>query len=506
MGIEQHTRIKHPRKGFDSESKLPLGKGVNVSLKKGRIARNGSFRIESDPLGEKLVPANVYYGVQTQRALENFAISGIKANPVFVNATVMIKKAAAEANMETGRLSLKKGRAIVQAADEVLSGKLRDQFVVDVYQAGAGTSHNMNVNEVLANRAIEILGGNKGDYSLVNPNDDVNMGQSTNEVIPAALRLATLNLLSKLVPALDNLAVAFEAKAAEFSDVVKSGRTHLQDALPITLGQELSAYATTIRKHIKRIENGREALKELNVGATAMGTGLNAEPVYAQLVIEKLSKWSQTNFRSPADLIQITQFTDDFIEISSALKGIAIDLIKIANDLRLMNSGPRTGFAEIRLPAVQPGSSIIPGKVNPVMAEALNMVCFQVIGYDLAITLAGQAGQLELNVMMPVIAYDLLQSVEILTNAISLFAEKALLGIIADRDRCRTLADESIGLATALNPYLGYRLAAEVAKQALTSGKTIRQTMVEEGLMSPEMADKVLALLPMTKPGIKGKD
>lgn len=454
------------------------------------------MRIEKDTLGWKELPDELYYGIQTARALENFPISGLKAHPKFVEATVLIKKAAALANIVLGELDPKLGNAIVQAADEVLSGKFRDQLVVDVFQAGAGTSHNMNVNEVLTNRAIEILGGNKGDYSMVHPNDHVNMAQSTNDVFPTAMRLATLTLLGELLPELEALEKAFQKKAEEFVHILKAGRTHMQDAVPISLGQEFRAYSTALRKSLKRIETASNSLKELGIGGTAVGTGINTHPLYRKEVIARLRELTGLDVYGTDDLVETTQSMAPFAEISGSLKELALELIRIANDLRLLSSGPKTGFAEITLPAVQPGSSIMPGKVNPVMAEVLNMVAFQVLGNDLTISLACQAGQLELNVMMPVIIYNVLQSIDILKNVVKVFRERCVEGIRANEEKCRQYLEQSIGLATILNRYIGYEAAAQVAKESLEKGKSIREIVLERNILTQEEWDKILYGIP----------
>ena len=455
-------------------------------------------RIEKDSLGEREIPAGVYYGIQTARAIENFPISGWKPYPQFVTATVQIKKAAARVNRELGALDEKIARAIEAAADEVLAGNLRDQFVVDPFQAGAGTSHNMNANEVLANRAIELLGGHRGDYTLVNPNDHVNFGQSTNDVIPTAIRLAALEVVGELLSALDKLAASFARKATEFDAIVKSGRTHLQDAVPIRLGQEFFAYRTAISKNRNRIAQAADELLELGLGGTAAGTGLNAAPGYRPLVVAELSRITGQKLRQTEDYFEAMQSMSPFVALSGALKTLATDVCRIANDLRLLSSGPNTGLAEINLPAVQPGSSIMPGKVNPVILEMTNMVCFQVLGNDLTITAAAQAGQLELNVMMPVIAFDLLMSLTILTSALEVLGEKCVDGITANEERARYYVERSVSLVTALNPRIGYARAAEIAKRAIARGKTIRETITEEGLLSPEETAEVMDTYSMT--------
>lgn len=458
----------------------------------------GQMRREHDTLGEKEVPKDVYYGVQTARALENFPISGIKAHPQFIRATAMIKLAAAEANMATGNLDKRIGKAITQAAEEVIDGKWNDHFVVDVFQAGAGTSHNMNANEVIANRAIEILGGIRGNYALVHPNDHVNRSQSTNDVFPTSMRIASLFLLGELSHDIDNLVLALIKKGGEFDGIVKSGRTHLQDAVPIRLGQEFSAYALAASKARDRIQTTSEGLKILGIGGTAVGTGINTHPLYREKAVGSLRKITGLDLKGTQNLVESTQSMADFADVSGGLKTLAIELIRIANDIRLMSSGPRTGFGEILLPAVQPGSSIMPGKVNPVMAEVTNMACFHVIGNDLTITMAAQAGQMELNVMMPVINFNLLQSIDILKNVINAFTERCIVGIKANPERCKELTEQSIGLVTILNPYIGYEAAASVAKEAIATGKTIREVVTKKGLLSKEEIDRVFDPFSMT--------
>jgi aspartate ammonia-lyase len=464
------------------------------------------WRAEHDSLGEVRVPADAYYGAQTARARENFPISGLTASPEFIRATVQVKKAAAQANRETGRLEPRIADAVVAAADEVLAGRLHEHFVVDVFQAGAGTSHNMNANEVLANRAIELLGGERGDYRVVHPNDHVNMAQSTNDVFPTAMRVAALALEGELVGAIRHLADALEAKGREFDHVLKSGRTHLQDAVPIRLGQEFAAWGLAVRRGAERVARSFRAMEELNIGATAVGTGLNAEPEYIRLVVERLSANTGLALRNAESLVMATQFLSPFVEASGALRAYAVDLGKIANDLRLMSSGPRTGLAEIRLPAVQPGSSIMPGKVNPVLAEATNMVCFQVIGNDLTIAMAAEAGQLELNVMMPVVAFNLLQSIRVLTSMSRLLADRCARGIEANEARCRELAFQSAGLATALAPYIGYEAAAAIAKEAAAEGRPVPEVARERKVLPDAQLDVILEPHAMTEPGIAGRN
>ncbi len=457
-------------------------------------------RSERDAMGERQLPQSVYYGIQTARALENFPISGLKPLPEYVEACVLIKKAAAEVNGELGCIPPDVAKAIVQAADEILQGSLRDQFVVDVYQAGAGTSHHMNVNEVLANRALEILGEPKGRYERVSPNDHVNYGQSTNDVIPTAIRLAALLRVRRdLLGTLDNLVAALEQKAQEFHGILKAGRTHLQDAVPIRLGDSFGAYAVIFAQHRRWIEEASQALGSLGLGGSAVGTGLNTHPQYRQKVVQRLAEYTQLPLTPAPHPMAAMQSMAPFVHLSGSLRNLAQDAIKMANDLRLMDSGPKTGLKEIQLPPVQPGSSIMPGKYNPVLAEMLNMVCFQVIGLDTAILLAAQAGQFELNVMMPLIAYNLLHSLQILNNSLRVFTERCVRGITAQADRCRSYAEGTLALVTALNPYIGYLQAAEVAKISLETGKPIRQIVLERNLMSPEQVAKALDLEAMSQ-------
>jgi fumarate hydratase class II len=462
-------------------------------------------RIEKDPLGELAVPASALHGVQTERARQNFPISGLKPLPAFVDAVIWIKKAAAQTHKETKRLDAKLADAIIKAADEVLSGKHRDQFVVDVYQAGAGTSHNMNCNEVLANRANELLGGKRGEYKPVHPNDHVNMAQSTNDVIPTAIRLGALSRMKPLVAALGGLAEAFLAKGKQFDGILKSGRTHLQDATPIRLGQEFTAYGRTIRRNARRIERSADDLRDLGIGGTAVGTGLNAEARYPALMIKYLTQNSGLELRAGEDLVQLMQSLGDVAAFSGALRTLAIDLGKIASDLRLLASGPRTGLAEIMLPAVQPGSSIMPGKVNPSVAEMVNQVCYQVMGNDQTIALSAEAGQLELNVMMPVVSHNLLFSMEIMTNAVRVLGEKCVQGIEADEAACRHWLERSPALVTALAPKLGYAEAAKLAKEAVAKGLTVRQLVEQKGLLKGKELDDVLDYRKMTEPGVPGE-
>lgn len=453
------------------------------------------YRVEHDSIGELKVPEDALWGVQAQRAVQNFPISGIKPHKVFIKATVHIKKAAARFHAKVGMLDKKKADAIVKAADEILEkDKWLDHFVVDVYQAGAGTSHNMNTNEVLANRAIEILGGKRGDYKLVHPNDHVNMGQSTNDVIPTAIRLSGLLLTRDFLPVLAKLASAFRKKGREFAKVYKSGRTHLQDAALMTLGQEFNAYGECLERHVRRIEESSRDMKELGIGGSAVGTGLNTHKDYGQGMAKLLSEQTGLKLTPHPDLFEAMQSMGPFVALSNAYRNLALDLTRIANDFRLMTSGPATGFGEILLPVMQPGSSIMPGKVNPVMAECLNMVCFQVLGHDATVAMAAQAGQMELNVMMPVLAYNLNQEITLLTNMLGAFEEKCVSGIKADEERCRGYADQSTQVATALNPVIGYEKAAEVVKAALKEGKTVRQVVLEKKILTDVQYDKAIKM------------
>jgi aspartate ammonia-lyase len=461
-------------------------------------------RIERDPLGELAVPADALYGVQTMRAVQNFPISGLRPLPAFVDAVIHIKKAAAQTHRETGRLEVRLADAIVGAADEVLAGRHRDQFVVDVYQAGAGTSHNMNCNEVLANRANELLGGRRGTYAPIHPNDHVNMAQSTNDVIPTAIRIGALMLLTPLTRALDALADAFLEKGKAFDRIVKSGRTHLQDATPIRLGQEFTAWGRTIRRCRDRIEAAADALRDLGIGGTAVGTGLNAERQYPALMVKTLRQNTGLVLRVGEDRVQLMQSLGDVAHVSGALRALAVDLGKIASDLRLLASGPRTGLAEIVLPAVQPGSSIMPGKVNPSIAEMVNQVCYQVMGNDQTVALAAEAGQLELNVMMPVVAHNLFFAMMILTTASRVLAERCVSGIQADEAMCAHWLERSPAVVTALAPRIGYAEAAKLAKEALAKNLTVRQLVQDKGLLAAEEIAAVLDYRAMTDPGVPG--
>jgi aspartate ammonia-lyase len=462
-------------------------------------------RIERDPLGEKVVPAGALYGIQTLRAIENFPISGLRPLPAFVDAVVWIKRSAAVVHKHTGRLEARLADAIIQAADEVLGGQHRDQFVVDVYQAGAGTSHNMNCNEVLANRANEILGSVRGTYQPVHPNDHVNMAQSTNDVIPTAMRLATLATLPATLSALDRLSDSLLAKGQEFDGIIKSGRTHLQDATPIRLGQEFTGYGRTVARHRTKLLQAADWLRELNIGGTAVGTGINAEPEYAGLMVRELQHISRLELRAGQDLVQLMQSMGDVATLSGALRAYVLDLNKIANDIRLLASGPRTGLAEILLPAVQPGSSIMPGKVNPSIAEMVNQVCYQVLGLDTTVALAAEAGQLELNVMMPVISHNIVFALTIVGNASRVLAERCVAGIQADEAQCAYWLERSPALVTALAPKIGYAEAAKLAKEAVASGLTVKQLVMQKGILQGAELEEVLDLRAMTNPGVPGE-
>ena len=464
-----------------------------------------NYRTEHDSIGAKEVPAEAYYGVQTLRAAENFYITGLKMHPELINSVAQIKKAAAITNFEVGELDKQRTDAIVKACDEIIQGKLHDQFIVDPIQGGAGTSLNMNANEVIANRAIEILGGEKGDYSLVNPNDHVNFGQSTNDVFPSCGKMAALKLLDGAREQLIRLERALEQKAAEFDHVIKMGRTQLQDAVPIRLGQEFRAYSTAVRRDVRRFENAKDELRSLNLGGTAIGTGLNADVQYFKRVVKNISILTGQDLVQSYDLIDATQNLDNYASVSGIVKTCAVNLSKMSNDLRLMSSGPRTGFGEINLPARQNGSSIMPGKINPVIPEVVNQVAFNIIGNDMTITMAAEAGQLELNAFEPIIFYNLFQSIETLTCAVKTLVDNCVAGITANEEHCREQVNNSIGIVTAICPYVGYEKAAQVAKEALRTGKAVKAIILEQGLMGEEQADQVLDPYTMTEPGILGK-
>ena len=461
-------------------------------------------RSEKDPLGTRDVPADALYGVQTLRAMENFPISGLAPLWPFVMAQVWIKKAAALTHKETGRLDARLADAIIAAADEVLGGQHRDQFVVDPYQAGAGTSHNMNVNEVLANRANELLGAARGTYAPVHPNDHVNMAQSTNDTIPTNIRLACLSQLADFVAAFTGLRNALAAKGKEFDHIVKAGRTHLQDAMPIRLGQEFTAYSGSIDRALRRVNEAADYLKDLGIGGSAVGTGVTVEKEYPALMNRHLKAISGLDLRIGADRIQLMQSMGDVAAFSASMRVLAIDLSKIASDLRIMVMGPRTGIDEIKLPAVQPGSSIMPGKINPSIPEMVNQVCFQVMGLDTTVGIAAEHGQLELNVMMPVIAFNVLLAMRILTNTARIFAEKTIAGIEANEDMCAYWVERSAALATALMPHIGYARAAELSKQSVKEGILVRDMVKRDKLLPADEIDDVLDLRKMTEIGVPG--
>lgn len=464
------------------------------------------YRIEKDSIGEREVPVDAYYGVQSLRGAENFHITGQKLQPEFINSMAEIKKACAICNCMVGEMDEKIKDAICQACDEIIAGQFHDQFLCDPIQGGAGTTANMNANEVIANRAIEILGGKKGDYSVVNPNDHVNCGQSTNDVIPTAGKMTSLRLLRVLKEELLRLHKAFAQKAEEFDHVIKIGRTQMQDAVPIRLGQEFHAYSVAVLRDINRMDKAMDEMRSLNMGGTAIGTGINADKVYLNRIVPNLVEVSGMDFVQAFDLIDATQNLDPFVAVSGAIKACAVTLSKIANDLRLMSSGPRAGFGEINLPPKQNGSSIMPGKVNPVIPEVVNQVAFNVIGNDITITMAAEAGQLELNAFEPIIFYCMFQSIDTLAYAVRTFVDNCVSGITANEERCEELAENSIGLITALSPHVGYQKAADIAKKALKTGKSVRSLILEEDLMSKEELDCILNPVNMTEPGISGKN
>lgn len=458
-------------------------------------------RLESDSIGTLEVPVKAYYGVQSLRAKNNFAITARPLHPAFINNLARIKKAAAITNMTAHVLNEDIGTAIVKACDEIIAGKLHNQFIVDAIQGGAGTSANMNANEVIANRAIELLGGEKGDYSIVHPNDHVNMAQSTNDVIPCAGKLTIMELLPGLLHELERLHKALMEKSVEFDDVVKMGRTQLQDAVPIRLGQSFEAYAAVISRDIRRIERLDEELRVLNIGATAVGTAINVNPIYLFHIIKNINLVCGTNCMQAEDLFDATQNLDGFVHTSATLKTCAVNLSKICNDLRLLSSGPKTGIGEINLPPKQNGSSIMPGKINPVIPEVVSQVAFNVIGNDVTVTLAAEAGQLELNAFEPVVFYKIFESIDTLTGAVRTLIDNCITGITANRDRCEQLVESSISLATALCPYIGYKKAADIAKQSLATGVPVRELVMNSGLLTEEQLEKGLDLLAMTQPG-----
>lgn len=463
-------------------------------------------RTEKDSIGSKDIPENVYYGVQSLRAAENFRITGLSMHPEIINSLAQIKKAAAVTNCEIGLLKREIAEAIVKACDEIIEGKLHNAFIVDPIQGGAGTSLNMNANEVIANRAIEILGGQKGDYSIVHPNDHVNCGQSTNDVIPTAGKMTSLKLLKNAKKELKRLHKALVDKGEEFDTVIKMGRTQMQDAVPVRLGQEFKAYSFAIQRDINRMEIAQEEMRTLNLGGTAIGTGINADEAYLKRIVPNLAQISQMDFVQASDLIDATQNLDSFVAVSGAVKACAVTLSKIANDFRLMSSGPRCGFGEINLPAKQNGSSIMPGKVNPVIPEVVNQVAFNIIGNDMTITMAAEAGQLELNAFEPIVFYCLFQSIDTLAYAVETFVDNCVSGITANRERCKEQVDNSVGIVTALCPHIGYAKAASLAKKAIKTGVPVRKLILDEGLLNEQELEEILNVKNMTEPGISGKE
>jgi aspartate ammonia-lyase len=457
-------------------------------------------RREKDSLGFVEVPARAYYGAQTARAVENYPVSGMRAHAALIRAIGMVKYASAEANRALGLVDAERADAILAAAREVIDGKWDAEFVVDVFQAGAGVSFHMNTNEVVANRANELLNGALGEYARVHPNDHVNYGQSTNDVFPTAMRLAALLELETLYPVMDGLATSFATKAKEFDGVLKSGRTHMQDAVPIRLGQEFAAYGVAVAKGRAALSTAADSLRELGLGGSAVGTGINTHPEYRALAVANLARVSGQRLVSAEDMRWAMQSNACMGEVSAALRAVALEVIRISNDLRLLASGPNTGLAEIHLPSLQPGSSIMPGKINPVMAELAAMVSFQVIGNDAAVAYAVQAGQLELNVMMPVMAHNVLQSVSILTNMLRVFDERCVGGITANVERCNFYAQSTVSLATALNPYIGYAKAAEIVKESVASGDSIISLVRKKGLLSEAEIAEILDPITMTDP------
>ena len=465
-----------------------------------------AYRRENDSIGCKEVPEDVYYGVQSLRAAENFRITGLYMHPEIINSLAYIKKAAAITNCEVGILDKKLADAIVKACDEIIQGNLHEYFIVDPIQGGAGTSLNMNANEVIANRAIELLGGKKGDYSIVNPNDHVNCGQSTNDVIPTAGKMTSLRLLENAQKELRRLYAALCQKAEEFDSILKMGRTQMQDAVPIRLGQEFKAYSVAIMRDINRMEKAMDEMRTLNMGGTAVGTGINADEKYLKRIVPNLSQITGMDFVQAFDLIDATQNLDSFVAVSGAIKACAVTLSKIANDLRLMSSGPRAGFGEINLPAKQNGSSIMPGKVNPVIPEVVNQIAFNIIGNDVTITMAAEGGQLELNAFEPIIFYCLFQSIDTLAYGVNTFVDNCVTGITANENRCRYLVENSVGIITAICPHVGYQKAAEIAKEAIKTGEPIRNLILRDGILTDQELQKILDPMNLTEPGISGKD
>jgi len=457
-------------------------------------------RMEHDSIGALNVPAEAYYGVQSMRAATNFQITHRPLHPVLIDSIVMVKKAAAITNEKSGKLDQQIAQAIIQACDEILDGNLRDQFIVDAIQGGAGTSANMNANEVIANRAIEILGGTKGDYSIVHPNDHVNMSQSTNDVIPTAGKITVLKLLPQTIKELEKLEKAMEEKEAEFDDILKMGRTQLQDAVPMRLGQSFGAFAHVLKRDIKRLKNVMDEMKVLNIGATAIGTAINVDPYYLANISYELSKVAGISLKQADDLIDATQNLDGFVSVSGVLKTCAVDISKISNDLRLMSSGPRTGLSEINLPARQNGSSIMPGKINPVIPEVVSQVAYLIIGHDYTITMAAEAGQLELNAFEPVLFHHLFESIDTLKEAAATLTKHCITGITANKGQCEEYIEKSVGISTALCPYIGYAKSAEIAKKSLKTGISVKELVLEEGLLKEEELKEILKPEKMTQP------
>lgn len=457
-------------------------------------------RMEHDSIGALNVPAEAYYGVQSMRAATNFQITHRPLHPVLIDSIVMVKKAAAITNEKSGKLDQQIAQAIIQACDEILDGNLRDQFIVDAIQGGAGTSANMNANEVIANRAIEILGGTKGDYSIVHPNDYVNMSQSTNDVIPTAGKITVLKLLPQTIKELEKLEKAMEEKEAEFDDILKMGRTQLQDAVPMRLGQSFGAFAHVLKRDIKRLKNVMDEMKVLNIGATAIGTAINVDPYYLANISYELSKVAGISLKQADDLIDATQNLDGFVSVSGVLKTCAVDISKISNDLRLMSSGPRTGLSEINLPARQNGSSIMPGKINPVIPEVVSQVAYLIIGHDYTITMAAEAGQLELNAFEPVLFHHLFESIDTLKEAAATLTKHCITGITANKGQCEEYIEKSVGISTALCPYIGYAKSAEIAKKSLKTGISVKELVLEEGLLKEEELKEILKPEKMTQP------
>ena len=457
-------------------------------------------RMEHDSIGALNVPAEAYYGVQSMRAATNFQITHRPLHPVLIDSIVMVKKAAAITNEKSGKLDQQIAQAIIQACDEILDGNLRDQFIVDAIQGGAGTSANMNANEVIANRAIEILGGTKGDYSIVHPNDHVNMSQSTNDVIPTAGKITVLKLLPQTIKELEKLEKAMKEKEAEFDDILKMGRTQLQDAVPMRLGQSFGAFAHVLKRDIKRLKNVMDEMKVLNIGATAIGTAINVDPYYLANISYELSKVAGISLKQADDLIDATQNLDGFVSVSGVLKTCAVDISKISNDLRLMSSGPRTGLSEINLPAKQNGSSIMPGKINPVIPEVVSQVAYLIIGHDYTITMAAEAGQLELNAFEPVLFHHLFESIDTLKEAAATLTKHCITGITANKGQCEEYIEKSVGISTALCPYIGYAKSAEIAKKSLKTGISVKELVLEEGLLKEEELKEILKPEKMTQP------